>query len=132
MSFLSITASAADWYNCSLVNCVTHVYGFNVSWSIYDGSSMFVGVAAKYLGVAFWCNDWSEYVIVNAGPSNPVGSQYINADTYCTVGRSTAWNPYAGMCDTAWDCYTWPQYGPRISWMWTPPSTSAYNFQYWW
>lgn len=132
VSFLSVSAVADDWFDCNWANCRTYVRYFNVSWSIYDGSSTFIGVAAKYLGVDFWCEDWSDYIVVNAGPANPTGSQSIPTGTFCTVGRSNGWNPYAGMCDTIQDCVYWPQYGLRILWMWTLPSTSAYNSQYWW
>jgi len=132
VSFLSVSASADNWFDCNGSNCSTYVRYFTVGWSINDGSSTFVGVAAKYLGAEFWCEGQSRYYIVNAGPYNPYGSWTLNFGTLCTVGYGTLWNPYAGMCDTAQDCAYWPQYGPRISWVWSPPSTSASLFQYWW
>lgn len=133
VSSLSVTAGADNWYNCNADNCDTTVNYFTVGWSINDGSSTFDGVVAYYYGVEWYCEDWNNYILVYASPSYPVGSQYISGPgVRCKVGIGTQWNPSAGMCDTASYCYWFSSEGPRVSWIWSPPSTSASSFQYWW
>ncbi len=132
VSQLIVYGSSSDWYSCNGVNCTSTPGYVSVSWSINDGSSTFEKVFGRYYADA-WCPSQTASTTVYAGPGNPSGTEYAYFSYgACTVGYDVPWIWAAGMCDTAAYCYWNTARGPHISWTWSPPGSSASNFQYFW
>jgi hypothetical protein len=133
VSYLSVSGQSSDWFSCTAYNCVSTPGYVSVSWSISDGSSTFHKIFGRYLGQAS-CNERSVVAYVYAGPSYPSGSHtsYFPSGPACQIGYYVSWQWYAGMCDTNSDCYWNKSRGPHIGWNWSPPSTSAFSFGYFW
>lgn len=132
VSSMIIYGWSSDWYACNGVNCTSTADRVSVTWNINDGSSTFEKIFGRYYADA-WCPSQTTSVTVNAGPGNPSGTRYAYfGGGACTVGYGIPWIWAAGMCDTSADCYWNTARGPHISWTWSPPGGSAFNFQYFW
>jgi hypothetical protein len=128
-----MTGSADGWKGCNGVWCSATATSVSVGWSIGDGSSTFDQIFGIYYGGGeFVCPGEKVPLTVYAGPGNPSGIATVSMHTTCTIGYGVPWNWAAGMCDTSDDCYWNTARGPHISWNWSPPGGSAFNFYYYW
>lgn len=137
VSNMTVVNDIDDWYSCDSDNCWTVANYVRVDWSL-TGSNAFTGIFGSSYGYGDLCSTMHNYKIVNAGPSNPTGSDYVYfpppTDPTCLIGLGQYWDWAGGMCNNSGQCanYLQASLGPFISWDWVPPTSSATNFDYYW
>jgi hypothetical protein len=132
VSSLGVWMSTSDWYACGGSYCYSVPQYASVTWSINDGYSTFAKAFGRHTNPNF-CQAQSVSDTVNASPSNSYGTQYVYFPTNnCMVLADNWWEWAAGMCDTSESCAWFLSNGPQIGATLQPPSSSAFNFYYWW